>query len=385
MDFLFEDRSFVLMPTARGEGRSLGCSARDNTLEFPGAGGVKKNPWRNWVAWRAGLGLILSFALAHGALGANPVLGSNTVLAIQETQFTLNDRPAFLLGFSYYAALGAPEDFIRKDLKDLHAEGFNWLRVWATWGGYDTNVSAVTTAGLPREPYLARLKWLVAECDRLGMVVDVTLTRGKELPEFQAHLAAVQTLVTALKPFKNWYLDLGNERDVGDARHVSLAELKELREKVRTLDPQRLVTASFGGHDLSLEDVRGVLSVARVDFLCPHRPRHRKSPGETEAETRKTMSAMKEAGRVVPVHYQEPFRRGYTAWEPVAADYLRDLRGALRGGAAGWCFHNGGQRTSRDEQPRRSFDLREKRLLEQLDEEELKVVRGAKAVLLERP
>ena len=158
------------------------------------------------------------------------------------------------------------------------------------------------------------------------MVVDVTLTRGNELPGFRAHLTAVDTLVTALKPFRNWYLDLGNERDVGDARQVSLAELKALREKVRLLDPQRLATASFGGHDLSLTDVRGALEVAGVDFLCPHRPRHQASPGETEAETRKILSFMKEVGRTVPVHYQEPFRRGYTAWEPVATDFLADLR-----------------------------------------------------------
>ena len=75
--------------------------------------------------------------------------------------------------------------------------------------------------------------------------------------------------------------------------------------------------------------------------------------------------------------------RGYTAWEPVAADFLADLRGALKGGAAGWCFHNGGQRAKPDELPRRSFDLRAKRLLDQLDDEEMKVVKSAKSVLLD--
>ena len=315
-----------------------------------------------------------------GVLAANPAQGHNTILGVEDAHFTVNNESAFLLGFSYYGALGAPEDFVRMDLSEFHAHGFNWLRVWATWGAYETNVSALTAAGLAREPYLARLKSLLAECDRLNMVVDVTLTRGKELTGLKEHLAAVDTLVTTLKPFRNWYLDLGNERDVGDARHVSLAELKQLRNKVRELDPERLVTASFGGHDLSLADVSGALEVAGVDFLCPHRPRHRESPGETEAETRKTLRFMKEVGRIVPVHYQEPFRRGYTAWEPVAADFMTDLRGALKGGAAGWCFHNGGQRTKPDEQPRRSFDLRAKRLLDQLDEEELKVVRSVKSV-----
>ncbi len=108
---------------------------------------------------------------------------TNTVLGVEGTHFTLNQRPTFLLGFSYYGALGAPEDFIRQDLRDLRASGFNWLRVLATWGGFDTNVSAVTVAGLPREPFLSRLTWLVAECDRLGLVVDVTLSVGRSCPE----------------------------------------------------------------------------------------------------------------------------------------------------------------------------------------------------------
>jgi hypothetical protein len=313
------------------------------------------------------------------SIAADGVGSRKTILGIEGGHFTLNNQRTFLLGFSYYGALGAPERFVRQDLDDFRAHGFNWLRVWATWGAYETNVSAVTVSGLPREPFLTRLKWLVAECDKLGLVVDVTLTRGKELPRFKAHRAAVETLITSLKPFRNWYLDLGNERDVGDARHVSLAELKELRGQVRALDPQRLVTASFGGHDLSQSDIRGVLDVAGVDFLCPHRPRHRKSPGETEAKTRKVIDLMQKIGRVVPVHYQEPFRRGYTAWEPVAADFLADLRGARDGGAAGWCFHNGGQRTTRDERPRRSFDLRTERLMDQLDDQEVKVIEGVKS------
>src|SRR5262249_53597100 len=45
-------------------------------------------------------------------------------------------------------------------------------------------------------------------------------------------------------------------------------------------------------------------------------------------------------------------------------------KGALAGGAAGWCWHNGDGRAAKDGRPRRSFDLREKRLFEQLDEEE---------------
>jgi len=322
-----------------------------------------------------------SVLVSRPGRGAPLPTATGTRLTTEGSHFLLNGRPTFLLGFSYYGALGASEQIIRHDLNTLRSRGFNWLRVWATWGAYATNVSAVTTDGLPREPYLTRLKWLIAECDRLGMAVDVTLSRGKELPGLSGHLTAVKTLTNFLQPLRNWYLDLGNERDVRDARHVSLAELKKLRKEVQTLDPLRLVTASFGGHDLSLADVRSALD--ELDLLCPHRPRHAKSPSETEFETRRVLDLMREIGHQVPLHYQEPFRRGYSSWEPKAQDFLEDLRGALRGGAAGWCFHNGAQRTQPDEQPRRGFDLRAKSLWEQLDGEEVKVVNGIKAVLAE--
>jgi hypothetical protein len=94
---------------------------------------------------------------------------------------------------------------------------------------------------------------------------------------------------------------------------------------------------------------------------------------------------MKKVARVVPVHHQEPFRRGYTPWEPVAADFLTDLRGAVAGGAAGWCLHNGQERSGPGNEPRRSFDLRSRRLLEQLDAEEREVIAKARQCLTSTP
>ena len=117
--------------------------------------------------------------------------------------------------------------------------------------------------------------------------------------------------------------------------------------------------------------------IAESDFLSPHRPRDAGSPAQTEAQTRVCLALAQALGRVVPVHFQEPFRRGYGSWEPAAADFLADLSGAVAGGAAGWCFHNGSQRNTPDNQPRRSFDLRSQRLFEQLDTEEHKVVAEA--------
>jgi hypothetical protein len=332
---------------------------------------------------------ILTYAPGDTA-GQEGKVNRRTVLGVHDNRFTLEGQPVFLLGISYYGALGAPADFIQRDLDDLQRHGFNWLRVWATWGAFDHDVSAVDAQGRPREPFLGKLKWLVAECDRRGLVVDVTLTRGKRsaksavggsMPDFPSHQRAVETLVNALKEHRNWYLDLANERNVRDDRYVGATELKALRELARQRNAQLLVTASFGGHDLTENDVRESLRTVGLDFLSPHRPRNAESPAQTKARTRACLSMMKTLGQVAPVHYQEPFRRGYGQWEPAAEDFLTDLRGAVVGGAAGWCLHNGAERGAPGNRPRRSFDLRTQRLFDQLDVEEQKVVAKIKAIM----
>lgn len=302
-----------------------------------------------------------------------------TELTVREDRFLLAGQPRFLLGISYYGALGAPEQLVVDDLQEIRRRGFNWLRAWATWDAFEHDVAAVDGKGAGREPYLSRLKALVERLDGLGIVADVTLSRGegstgvRRLLDHAEHRRAVETLITALKPWRNWYLDLSNERNIGDKRFTRLEELKVLRERVRQLDPNRLVTASHGG-DIEPDELRAYVREVGVDFITPHRPREPRSAAETEAKTRDYRSQMEKLGRVVPVHYQEPFRRGYASWNPSAKDFTTDLAGARAGGAAGWCFHNGDQRDRPDHRPRRSFDLRERSLFAQLDEEERKFV-----------
>jgi hypothetical protein len=321
----------------------------------------------------------LAFALANPGLslslaaeGAAPPV---TRLGIQGTRFTVNGRPTFLYGFSYYGGLGATAETLRRDLADVKRHGGNWIRVWATWAAFGSDVSAVDADGRPREHFLTKLQELVAECDRQGVVVDVTLSRGdggtgpSRLQTLEAHRRAVETLVGALRPHPNWYLDLANERNVRDRRFTGFADLRQLREAVRRLDPDRLVTASHAG-DLTRADLRKYLLAVGVDFLCPHRPRTADSPRQTEDRSKEYLAWIKEAGHVVPLHYQEPFRRDYGGWQPRAEDYVADLKGARAGGAAGWCFHNGDRRSARDGRPRRCFDLRGQRLFDQLDREE---------------
>lgn len=313
---------------------------------------------------------------------------ANTELGIQDSRFTIHGKPTFLLGISYYGALGAADEFVQPDLEEMQRDGFNWIRVWANWGAFDQDISAVDRDGSPREPYLTRLKKLVAECDRRGMIVDVTLSRGNgvagspRLLKVEEHLRAVETLLEALRSYRNWYLDLGNERNVKDSRFVAHETLKGLRDRAKELDSQRLITASHSSSDDDfVGELEQFLKVTRVDFISPHRDRSEGSSEQTEAMTRRYLARMKELETVVPVQYQEPFRRGYGKWEPAAEDFFRDLRGAIKGGAAGWCFHNGSQRNRPNEMPRRSFDLRERRLYDQLDEVEKVVIKRAQSVM----
>ena len=321
----------------------------------------------------------LCTALLFGVLADAQTLRA-TELGIQGTRFTVDGEPTFLLGISYYGALGASKASIQRDLDEMQKVGFNWFRIWATWAAFDNDLSVVDDRGNLREPPISKLAWLVEECDRRGMIVDVSFSRGGRVagpPRLAAradYRRAIENVVSRLKPFRNWYLDLGNERNIRDPRFVAFDELANLRQTVRRIDPERLITASHAG-DINRDDLAQYLDTVRVDFISPHRPRNAKSAGQTQNRSKEYLGAMSQIGRQIPLHYQEPFRRGFTrGWEPTADDFLTDAKGALQGGAAGWCLHNGDERRAPQSRPRRSFDMRDKRLFDQLDEVERQAI-----------
>ena len=299
-------------------------------------------------------------------------LKQELVLGTSGTAFTLNGTETFLLGASYYGALGIedPKE-VEADLRDLTRAGINWIRVWATWESDTVNISAVAPDGTLREPYMKRLVRLCERAQQQHMAVDVTVTRnkGSVYPSNQKeHCAVLAQLAQTLKPFRHVYFDVANERNIGDARHVPMDEVRDLIATVKSIDPQRLCTASQGG-DISEGELKEYLMTAKVDFITPHRPRNPDSIRLTVTKTREYFHNMEALPHTVPILYQEPFRRGYSDWEPTVSDFLDDMQNARRAGAAGWCWHNGANKSAPDKRPRKSFDMRpsEGRLFKQLD------------------
>ena len=324
--------------------------------------------------------ILLLFAMTSSA-------AQGVELGVKQDRLTIDGKPVFLLGCSYYSGLGASETTLQKDLDELHRRGFNWIRVFADWTAYNNDLSAVDIGtGAPRQPYLERLVRLCDECDRWGMIVDVTLARGTGannqpcLRTLPTHRRAVETLVVALKDRKNWYLDLSNERNIHDVRFTSIDELVQLRDAAKKLDSRLLITASNGG-DVSKEELRAYLQKARLDFASIHRERDAEAPAKAAGATQQYKRWIHEIGPVVPLQYDEPFRRGYSNWEPMATDFVNDLRASRDAGAAGWCFHNGDSRRAPDRKPRRSFDLQNQSLFEQLDSQERQFLRLLPAAL----
>lgn len=317
------------------------------------------------------IGFLLLFGWAMSARGAT--LG----ITADGGFFAIDGVPTYLNGISYYGAQSiSTASFVTQDLDDMVADGFNWMRVWGFWAtpsGLD--VSIMTHDGQVREPYMTRLETLITECNSRGIIVDVSLTRdaGRDWvgPWNQTeHLACVQTLSQRLLPYRNVYIDISNERDIGDDRYVSLSECGQLIDAIKAIDPDRLCTASsVPGSQSQLADFK---NVAHMDFITPHLCRHDGCSAQTIGTVEDYLEWMSNLGWRIPVHLQEPFRRGYTTYNPVEDDFLRDCNGGKLAGAAGWCLHNGSDSGAR---PYRCFDMSdaEGRIYTQWDSVEVSV------------
>jgi hypothetical protein len=261
----------------------------------------------------------------------------------------------------------------------MQQDGINWIRVWVTWQYPVTtgeDVSAVdwkSGTGAAREPYMTRLKQLVAECNSRGMIVDCTFSSDylQDIPN--THIECVKTLATHLKNYRNVYFDVANEFGSNEwGSKYPYSRITGLINKVKEIDSTRLCTAS-GGNPLDLGSLEDLLDTG-VDFISPHFRGSNDTADKTVGNTKTIIQNMTTLNRRKPIHYQEPHRRNETndTW-PTQDFYYRDITGAKIAEAAGWCFHNGCKTWDPPARPYRSFLMNntEGCLYAQLDSVEL--------------
>lgn len=287
--------------------------------------------------------------------------------------FTIDGVPTYLNGISYYGGcqISTPS-MVTQDLDDMQARGINWLRVWTFWNFNGQYAAPVTDLnGNVQEPYMSRLKNIITEANNRGMIVDVTMSRNNTQSTINQYIACAQTIATHLLPYRNVYIDIGNERDVGDSRYISIPDCGSIINAIKAIDPNRICTAS--GVPTSQSDLSYFFNTGRLDFIAPHLCRDQGCAAQTYSTVRTYVTWMTNLGRRAPVHLQEPFRRGYTSYNPVQEDFYRDNSGGKAAEAAGWCLHNGSDPTP---PPYRSFLMNDStgRLFSQLDSIELDVL-----------
>ncbi len=231
-------------------------------------------------------------------------------ITVSGTRFLIDGKPFPYTGISFFNAIYNPA-FNRsgeeraKWLEKFQRYGINVLRVWSQWDSKRGFVDAGPEStlyhpdGRLRETSLERLKQIVADADRAGMVVELVLF-SQESWRDQIRLGpaesgrAIAAITRELRPWRNLTFQVWNEFSERVLDHI---------KTIRTNDPKRLVTNSpgFAGVLGDQEQNRA------VDYLTPHTSRQ--SSGKTWEIAPKEIEYLLARFRK-PVVDDEPARNG---------------------------------------------------------------------------
>ena len=239
-------------------------------------------------------------------------------LTVASQGFHQDGRPLFVVGVSLFDALGAtaPRD---QDLDALKSWGINLVRVWAHW-----HEPIYLPDGTLSEPGRTRLVQLAKRLESRGLVFELVLLRPGQLPgqpfalfaSDAARLKAVESIASALREYRNIVFDLYNEHDHGDGP-ISHRAARALRDKVKAIDPARLVTIS--STEYHFVSAKGEVTDAGAQNL-----REEAGTGAEAVGVDLVARAEQVLGKCVPLH------GGYSCEMPVAGV----VRGSDRHSAA---------------------------------------------------
>ena len=198
-------------------------------------------------------------------------------ITISGTRFMLDGHPFPYTGLSFFNAIYNPSFNQSSDervrwLRKFQKYGVNVLRVWAQWdskhGFVDTcpDCTLYFPDGRLRTENVERLKEILADADREGMVVELTLFSqeswhdGIRLGAGESE-RAVAALARELAPSRNLTFQVWNEFSEGVPERV---------KAIKSNDPKRLVTNSPGGAGVIVGEPA---QQEAVDYLTPHTSR----------------------------------------------------------------------------------------------------------------
>jgi hypothetical protein len=281
------------------------------------------------ASWMCRVLGVVALALSAGAPPA-----SAQTLTIQGDRFAIDGKPKFLTFMSYFAAMSAPN--IAQDFRLLRTLGFDGVRIWPL---LDTGPQLLNGDGTLRSAELARLRFVLDQARIERLVVDVTFTH-----EHIAGLTPANTKIgimnaaEALRSYDNILFDIQNERNIGDRRFLSEADVASILAGIKSIDPKRIVTASNSiGEDSGGRSAADFTARVGLDVTALHESRG--ANWYTSSFYDRVISDMRSNGR--PAYLQEPNRTRDNRWAANdRADYfLQAIANAKHSGAAAWCFH----------------------------------------------
>ncbi|MGE3507958.1 MAG: hypothetical protein AB7N65_03640 [Vicinamibacterales bacterium] len=280
-------------------------------------------------------------------------------LAARGDHFTVDGHPQFLLFISYFDGVRrVPRDrpgdtaILERDLDFFVARGLSGIRVWPNTP-QSPDETLMRCDGSLRPEELARLRLLLAQAATRRLMVDLTFTREHVLDAGQPCLTlddyrtGVVAVARRLIDEPHVLFDLQNEwnvpRIVNDPSPWTAQALLAVRDAVKAVHPDRLVTASTSGlgeqEAARFATTRSEVTGAGWDVLTYHDPREpgwARATGAVVERLRRAVTQRQPGG--LPIHLQEPSRCGYD--DCAVEHYEIAVREARRAGAAGWTFHH---------------------------------------------
>jgi hypothetical protein len=286
-------------------------------------------PSNGGLSWRI---LHCLAVLAVFCLSARDVQAQT--LSIQGDRFAIDGTPKFLTFITYFGAMGAPN--VIADLHLIKSLGFDGIRIWPN---LDTGPQLMNGDGSLRPNELARLRSILDQARLERLVVDVTFTYEHIAGMTPSTaLVGIVAATEALRSYGNLLFDIQNERNVGDRRFMSEANVARIFAAIKAADPSRIATASVA----PVNDARYAADfTARLglDVTAYHEPRP--ANWYQLSFVQAVVSAMRANGK--PAYMQEPMTTRDSLYRypsnTRAEFFLQSFAHAKLSGAAAWCFH----------------------------------------------